>query len=102
MFYILGAILFILLFLWFHRVWCIMRERRHTVKVAAEQLAFCLNKSLELQGDPKNDGVLIRSKHIYNQAIRIYQIALENPFNWLPATLMGFRPINEYEDTIQR
>ena len=90
MIYIL-VILLLLLFLYIRKVWIIMYDRKRTVELAAEQLKI----HRAMANDMENKYVLKRSEHIYIQAVRLYHIALENPFNWLPATLMGFRPIKE-------
>ena len=85
------VVLLLLLFLYFRKVWIIMHERKRTVELAAEQLKI----HRAMANDTENKDVLKRSENIYIQAVRLYHIALENPFNWLPATLMGFRPIKE-------
>lgn len=96
------VLLLICLFLWFHKVRKIMQERQRTVEVAAEQLAFYRKKTIKTQNDLALADVLTRSESIYKQSVELYRIALENPFNWLPAKLMGFRPFVEGDDSFQR
>ena len=85
------AVILFCLFLWFRRVWQTMQDRRRAVNFAAEQVKIFR----AMENDLKNKDVLKRSEDIYKQAVILYQIALENPFNWLPATLMFFRPIKK-------
>ena len=89
--FIIIILLLLCLFLWVRKVWHIMHDRMRTVDLAAEQLRIFR----AMENDLKNEDVLKRSEDLYSQAVRLYQIALENPFNWLPATLMGFRPITK-------
>lgn len=87
------AVFFVALciFLWFRKVWRTMWDRKRTVELAAEQLRIFRSMADEL----KNKDVIKRGQDIYAQAVRLYQIAFENPFNWLPAVLLGFRSISE-------
>ena len=85
------AIILIYLFLWLHRVWKTMQKRQCAIKTAAEHLAIIQKRSNE----PLFESELKQSENNYVQAVRLYHLALENPFNWLPATLMGFRHIKE-------
>ena len=96
------GLLLVCLLLWFHRVRQVMQERQEAVEVATEQVARFRKNAIEMQNDSRCIDVLVRSENIYRQAIGLYQAALENPFNWLPATLMGFRPIVEGDDSFQR
>ena len=99
MVYIIIAVFFLIcLFLYIRKVWIIMHERMMTVELAAEQLKI----HRAVANDMENKYVLERSENIYSQAVRLYHIALENPFTWLPATLMGFRPIKEDVDSYHR
>lgn len=96
------AFLIVCLLLWFYKVRKTMQERQHTVEVAAEQLAFYRKKTIKTQNDLALADVLTRSESIYKQSVELYRIALENPFNWLPAKLMGFRPFVEGDNSFQR
>ena len=84
-------LLLLCLFLWFLKVWRTMQDRRRTLDLAAMQMKIFQTMTNEL----KDEAVLTRSVDIYNQAVRLYQLALENPLNWLPAKLMGFHPVAE-------
>ena len=81
------------LFLWFRDVRRIMRERKSTVESARSQLSFFRGKAHKAQDDPDAAAVLQRSESIYRQAVEHYHQALRKPWNRLPATLMGFRMI---------
>lgn len=82
------------LFLWFRDVRRIMRERKSTVESAAGQLAVWEDKACNAQGDPDAAAILARSKDIYRQAVDIYNRTLREPWNYLPARLMGFHRIS--------
>ena len=98
----------ICLFLWFRDVRRIMRERSSMVESAAGQLASFRKKASETRCDPELTKVLIRSESIYNQSVDLYHQALNRPWNWIPARLMGFHPISgerfdaETEDTAEK
>lgn len=96
------VVVIILLLLWFHKVRKIMQERQQAVEVAAEEVERYRKRSSKKQNDSMLAGVFVRSEDIYKQAVVLYQIALENPFNRLPATLMGFRPITKDADSYHR
>jgi len=83
------------LHLWFRDVRRIMRERKSTVESAAEQLAACRRKAAGVRYDPELAKVIARSESIYRQATELYRQTLSKPWIWLPAMLMGFRPIPE-------
>ena len=78
------------LFLWFHEVRRVMRERKSTVESAGGQLAACREKALKTWGDPESAAILERSENIYSQAVDIYNRTLKKPMNYLPAILMGY------------
>ena len=80
------------LFLWFRDVRRIMRERKSTVDSAKAQLSIFREKAHKARDDP-DAAVLQRSESIYRQAVEHYNQALRNPWNRLPAALMGFRMI---------
>lgn len=82
------------LFLWFHDVRRIMRERASTVESARKQLVACRERARKAQRDPAYAAVIERSENIYRQAVTIYNKALKKPWNYLPAHLMGFRDIS--------
>ncbi len=88
--------------LWFWIVHRELRNKRDTVKSAAAQLAACRKKHLQTmdsseEGDVKS--ILSRSLDIYRQSITLYNHTLMKPWNRIPAFLMGFRQINESENT---
>lgn len=87
------ASIIICLYLWFRDVRRIMRERISTVESAAGQLAIFRKKASETRCDPELVKVLARSESIYSQSVDLYHQALNRLWNWLPARLMGFRPI---------
>ena len=93
MVYILIIVLLVCLFLWFYKVQKNMEDCFHTVESAAEQLASVQNKAIEKRGNPYLNDELMQSERNYAQAVRLYHLALGNPFNRLPAALMGFRRI---------
>ena len=81
------------LFLWFREVRRIMRERKSTVESAGGQLAVCRERAIKARGDQEAAAVLGRSESIYAQAVELYDQTMRKPWNYLPALLMGFRPI---------
>ena len=80
------------LFLWFHDVRRIMRERKSTVDSAKAQLDVFREKAHKARDDP-DAAVLQRSESIYRQAVEHYNQTLRKPWVCLPAALMGFRMI---------
>ena len=83
----------ICLFLWFRDVRRVMTQRKSTVESAAGQLSACREKTVRARGDPDAAAVFRRSERIYRQAVELYNETLRKPWNWLPAYLMGFRPV---------
>ena len=81
------------LFLWFRDVRRIMTSRKSTVESAAGQLSVCRKKAAEARQDSGVAEVLRRSQSIYTQAVDHYNATLRKPWVYLPAVLMGFRPI---------
>ena len=81
------------LILWFRDVQRIMDERKSTVESAAGQFAACKERAARTKDDPESAAVLARSEKIYRQAVDIYDRTLKKPGIFLPAILMGFRPI---------
>jgi len=92
----------ICLFLWFRDARRILRERKSMVDSAAGQLASCRQKAAALCDDPEVKAVLKQSEKIYRQAVDIYNQTISKPWNYLPAVLMGFRPVGEAEDNKER
>lgn len=83
------------IYLWFRRVWNIMKMRQEAVTVAERQLQEA-EDSRDLSGEAFS-AVLTRSTSIYHQAVTMYNQTLHHPPNWLPAIIMGFRSISEDE-----
>lgn len=81
------------LFLWFRDVRRIMQERKSTVESAAGNLAAYRERVSKARGDPEAAAILERSESIYQQAVDLYNRTLRKPWNYLPAYLMGFRPV---------
>ena len=81
-------------FLWFREVKRVMRENKSTVESAGAQLAVSRVKALRTRDDPESAAVLERSCKIYRQAVENYNLSLRKPWYWLPARLLGFRPID--------
>ena len=82
------------LYLWFRRVWNIMSARQTAVDVAQKQWQTAENSGDTLSAESFS-AVLARSENIYYQAVAMYNEALSRPLYWLPAFLMGFRPLLE-------
>ena len=87
----------ICLFVWFRDVRRIMRSRMSVVESAAGQLSVCREKAAQIQGSPDSDAVLARSESIYRQAVDLYNQTIRNPWIYLPAVLMGFKPVSPPE-----
>lgn len=88
------------LWLWFRDVRRIMRERKSTVDSARAQLNVFRDKAHKARDDPDTAAILTRSESIYRQAVDNYNRTLRKPWVYLPATLMGFRMIqNGGEDS---
>ena len=86
--------------LWFRDVRRIMREQKSTVESAKAQLNIFREKAHKARDDPDAAAVLERSESIYRQAVDHYNRTLRRPWVYLPATLMGFRMIqNGGEDS---
>ena len=81
------------LFLWFRDVRRIMKEQRSTVKSARRQLTSSRERAAKARDDPDAAAVLERSESIYRQAVDHYNRTLHKLWVYLPATLMGFRTI---------
>lgn len=82
------------LFLWLRDVRRIMRERKSTVESAGGQLAVYREKARKARGDPEAAAIFERSENIYRQAVDIYNLTLQKPWNYLPAHLMGFHYVS--------
>ena len=87
------------LFLWFRDVRRIMRERKSTVESAKAQLTIFRDKAQKARDDPDAAAVLARSESIYRQAVEQYNRTLGKLWVRLPATLMGFRMIQNGGDS---
>lgn len=85
----------ICLFLWFRDVWRIMTEQKNTMESAKAQLMIFREKAYKARSDPDAAAVLERSESIYHQAVEHYNRTLRKPWVYPPATLMGFRIIQE-------
>lgn len=85
------------LFFWFRRVHRVMKERQEAVDIAARQRQEVLKNAHKRQA-AEFSAVLERSESIYSQAVVLYIQTLEHPLNWLPATIMGYRPLREDDD----
>ena len=83
------------LFLWFRDVRRIMRERKSTVESARSQLDIFREKAHKARDDSDAAAVLERSESIYRQAVDLYNKTLKKPWNYLPALVMGFYPVQE-------
>lgn len=80
-------------YLWFRRVWLVMKARHEAVEVAARQ-----RQTAEDSAEPSPEAfaaVLARSENIYAQAVERYEQALHRPLYHLPAVMMGFRSVKE-------
>lgn len=80
-------------YLWFRRVWTVMKARHEAVEVAARQ-----RQTAEDSAEPSPEAfaaVLARSENIYTQAVERYEQALHRPLYHLPAVMMGFRSVKE-------
>lgn len=80
-------------YLWFRRVWTVMKARHEAVEVAARQ-----RQTAEDSAEPSPEAfaaVLARSENIYAQAVERYEQALHRPLYHLPAVMMGFRSVKE-------
>lgn len=87
--------LVLVVYLWFRRVWNTMKARKDAVDVANRQRQ-ALENSSECSAEAFS-AVLARSENIYHQAVVLYNAALKEPLNRLPAAVMGFRPLTEEE-----
>ena len=88
-----GSCLFIGVFLWFRNVSLIMQEPKKTMDSAARQLATVRSQEVSNRYDPDLASRIRQSENIYQQAEKLYHQTLYNPKNYLPAVLMGYRPI---------
>ena len=80
-------------YLWFRRVWTVMKARHDAVEVAARQ-----RQTAEESAAPSPEAfaaVLARSENIYAQAVERYEQALHRPLYHLPAVMMGFRSVKD-------
>ena len=80
-------------YLWFRRVWTVMKARHEAVEVAARQ-----RQTAEDSAEPSPEAfaaVLARSENIYAQAVERYEQALHRPLYHLPAVMMGFRSVKD-------
>ena len=80
-------------YLWFRRVWLVMKARHDAVEVAARQ-----RQTAEDSAEPSPEAfaaVLARSENIYAQAVEKYEQTLHQPLYHLPASIMGFRSVKE-------
>ena len=80
------------IYLWFRRVWNIMKARQMAVDVAQKQWQAAEERGDTLSAEAFS-AVLARSESIYSQAVAAYNQALAHPLHWLPATIMGFHPL---------
>lgn len=82
------------IYLWFRHVGRVMKARLEAVEAAAKQ-----RQEVRLGAGCREvaecSAVLQRSESIYSQAAVMYTQALEHPLYWLPATVMGYRPLQE-------
>ena len=88
-----GFGLFISVFLWFRNVSRIMQEQKKTIDSAARQLATARSQEVSNRYDPDLASHIRQAENIYRQAEKLYHQTLYNPKNYLPAVLMGYRPI---------
>ena len=89
------------LFLWFRDVNRVMESVKSTLESAAGQLACCREKASRARGDPGAAAVLERSEKIYRQALDLYNQAMNKPWNYLPARIMGYRTNFNYGGKIK-
>lgn len=82
------------LYLWFRRAQQVLKERWDAVTVASQQRQ-AIRSSAETRRPEEFAAVLERSESIYTQAVTLYHKTLERPLYWLPATIMGYRPLME-------
>jgi len=87
---ITGLCIIICLLLWFQNVYRIMQNRQCTVESAAIQADVCRKHAAD-KNDPETLEILLRSEKIYQQAVQLYEQSRKNPWNCIPAFLMGFR-----------
>ncbi|MGN0426363.1 MAG: hypothetical protein ACI4F0_01060 [Agathobacter sp.] len=85
----------ICLYLWFRDVRRIMTEQKSTVESAKAQLKIFREKAHKARNDPAVAAIMERSESIYRQAVDNYNRTLCKPWVYPPATLMGFRSIQE-------
>jgi hypothetical protein len=87
--------------LWF---WVVRQElttKKDTVKSARSQLTACRKKYLQARNGPEEidaQGILTRSRDIYQQSVTLYNQTLRKPWNRIPGFLMGFREISKGDD----
>ena len=93
LYFVLAAMGFLGLLLWFGKVLRLMRERKRMVDSAAGQLEVCRKMAANARGDDATAAILERSRRIYRQAVDIYNRTLGKGWVYPMAILMGFRPI---------
>ena len=80
-------------YLWFRRVWTVMKARHEAVEVAARQ-----RQTAEESAEPSPEAfaaVLARSENISALAVEKYEQTLHQPLYHLPAVIMGFRSVKD-------
>lgn len=88
------------IYLWFRRVWNIMNARQTAVDVAQKQWQAAEDSGDALSAEAFS-AVLARSESIYSQAVAAYNQTLSHPLHWLPATIMGFRPLVDVGSVVE-
>lgn len=88
------------LYLWFRRAWNVMKARQEAVDVAYRQWQEMENSTE--QSAEAFSALLARGESIYHQAADMYNETLRHPLNWLPATVMGFRPLMEDGSVVEQ
>lgn len=84
----------LVVYLWFRRAQQVLKERWDAVTVASQQRQAVRTGAHTLEG-AEFAAVLGRSESIYTQAVTLYHKTLDRPLYWLPATIMGYRPLTE-------
>jgi len=87
--------------LWFWTVHRELRAKKDTVRSAWSQLSACRKKHIMAKDGPDEADKLciyIRSRDIYLQAVTLYNLALQKPWNRIPGFLLGYRQITDGED----
>ncbi len=84
--------------LWF---WVVRREllrKLNMIQSAASQLLACHKNYLQSRdevGEIDAENIMLRSRDIYVQSVKLYNQTLRKPWYYIPGWLMGFRIMSE-------